>query len=230
MNVLALDTTLGACSVAVAVDGRVVAADCRPLRRGHAEALAPMIARALDEAGLAAARLERIGVTVGPGTFTGQRVGLAMAHGMGLANQTPLVGITTLEALAASARAAAPPALVAAAIDVRRGDYYYQCFDDGAPSVEESPEPRIGPLDRVIEALNEVRAKAPDRPLLLAGSGAPALIAAVDWPGEAPLPGPTYPEAADFIDLIARRPPADGLPGPLYLRPPDARLPDTPAP
>ena len=75
------------------------------MERGHAEALAPMVEEAMREAGIAFAALDRLAVTTGPGTFTGQRVGLAFMRGLRLALKMPLIGVTTLEAMAAASDA-----------------------------------------------------------------------------------------------------------------------------
>ncbi|MGZ6013986.1 MAG: tRNA (adenosine(37)-N6)-threonylcarbamoyltransferase complex dimerization subunit type 1 TsaB, partial [Caulobacteraceae bacterium] len=128
MIVLALDTALAACSVAVTRDGQVLAAASEPMLRGHQERLAPMVQEAMASAGLAFTALDRIGVTVGPGSFTGLRVGLAFAKGLGLALGRPCVGVGTLEALAASEPG---PGLTAAVVDARRGQLYLQAFESG---------------------------------------------------------------------------------------------------
>ena len=126
MIVLALDTALDACSVAVTADGVALAVRSEPMVRGHQERLASMVAEAMAEAGLHFKALDRIVVTVGPGSFTGLRVGLAFAKAMALALEIPCLGIGTLEALAASAPADSP--LVVAALDARRGQLYLQAF------------------------------------------------------------------------------------------------------
>ena len=100
MIVLAIDTCLFACSVAVVNDGRVLARRVEPMSRGHQERLAPLVQEAMAEAGLGFDKLDRIGVTVGPGSFTGLRVGLAFAKGLASALSIPAVGIGALEALA----------------------------------------------------------------------------------------------------------------------------------
>src|SRR5271155_2578938 len=105
MKTLAVDTALGACSVAITSDGATLAHHWVPMPRGHAEALAPMVEQAMAESGLAFADLDRLAVTTGPGTFTGQRVGLAFMRGLRIALKKPLAGITTLDAMAAAAMA-----------------------------------------------------------------------------------------------------------------------------
>ncbi|MCH7931874.1 MAG: tRNA (adenosine(37)-N6)-threonylcarbamoyltransferase complex dimerization subunit type 1 TsaB, partial [Proteobacteria bacterium] len=94
MNVLALDTATAACSVALWSDGTVLAQRFATMARGHAEALMPMVEAVMAEAGLAFADLDLVATTVGPGTFTGLRVGLAAARGLALAGGLPIVGVT----------------------------------------------------------------------------------------------------------------------------------------
>ena len=210
MIVLALDTCLAACSASVADEGRLITRRSEPMARGHQERLAPMVRDLMGEAGLAFNALDRIGVTVGPGSFTGLRVGLAFAKGLALALDRPCVGVGTLEALAASAEA---PGYRAAVIDAGRGQVYLQVFAAGRALTA----PDILPLAdaaRVIEAhgAGETTLVGPGA-RLMAGVVASALC--VD------LAAPT-PEAVARLASGA----APAAPRPLYLRPPDARLPD----
>jgi tRNA threonylcarbamoyladenosine biosynthesis protein TsaB len=92
MCVLAIDTALNACSVALVEGERVLAQASEPMQRGHAERI--------EQAGVEANAINRIVVTTGPGSFTGVRVGLAFARAMALALGVPCIGISTLEALA----------------------------------------------------------------------------------------------------------------------------------
>ena len=99
-RLLALDCAAGACSVAVLDATGVLAAAHRVMDRGQAEALMPMIADVLAEAGIAARDLCAVAATGGPGSFTGVRIGLAAARGIALAAGLPTVPVTTLEAVA----------------------------------------------------------------------------------------------------------------------------------
>lgn len=211
MRVLAFDTALEACSAAILDGGRVLAARSIPMARGHQERLAPLVAELLAEAGLTARELDRIGVTVGPGSFTGLRVGLAFAKGLGVALQRPVVGVGTLEALAASVEDAGGP--VVAAIDARREQLYAQAFRDGRA---------LGGPEALTLADAEALARAHGAPVVLVGSGARLLA-------------PAFPEAsvdlrpgADPVTLarrVAAAPEPAARPRPIYLRAPDAKLP-----
>lgn len=205
MIVLAIDTCLFACSVAVVDGEQVLARRVEPMSRGHQERLAPLVQEAMAEAGLGFDKLERIGVTVGPGSFTGLRVGLAFAKGLASALSIPAVGIGALEALAHT-----ESGNVVAVLDAKRGQVYLQAFSDGAPV----SAPDALPIETAAARVAEF---APDT---LIGTGA-ALLAGVR-------PGVRVIEA-DVTDpvavarLAALRSPVP--PRPLYLRAPDAKLP-----
>jgi tRNA threonylcarbamoyladenosine biosynthesis protein TsaB len=209
MIILGLDTALAACSVAVTRDGEVLAARCEPMLRGHQERLAPMVQQVMAEAGLPFSELDRIGVTVGPGSFTGLRVGLAFAKGLGLALGKPCVGAGTLEALAASEPG---PGLTAAVIDAKRDQVYLQAFESGAAVMA----PDALPVDIAAARLAELWRGGP---LRLVGPGAPLLA------GIAPEVLVIERAAPDPVAVCAlgagRTTPAR----PLYLRAPDAKLP-----
>jgi tRNA threonylcarbamoyladenosine biosynthesis protein TsaB len=112
MRVLAIDTALANCAAAVLDDGSASACfeTCgEEIGRGHAEKLMDMIGTVMAESSTAFSDLDRVAVTVGPGSFTGLRVGLAVARGFGLVLEKPVVGVTTLAAIA---RSCAPATMV----------------------------------------------------------------------------------------------------------------------
>ncbi|MBX3481738.1 MAG: tRNA (adenosine(37)-N6)-threonylcarbamoyltransferase complex dimerization subunit type 1 TsaB [Caulobacter sp.] len=210
MALLAVDTCLDACSAALLDGEAVLAARSEPMPRGHQERLAPMVAELMAEAGLAFDQLDRVAATVGPGSFTGLRVGLAFAKGISQALSIPLIGVGSLPALAAGR-----PGFVCAAIDARRGQIYLQAFRDGAAL--------MAPDALAVETAGARLAELADgEAALLVGSGAPLLApvmpgAAVEIP-----PGPD-PVAVGRLALSARDPAPPARP--LYLRTPDAKLP-----
>mgnify|MGYP001550517919 FL=1 len=208
MIVLSLDTCLSSCSVAVVDGARVLAFAREVMARGHQERLAPMAREVMAAAGLTFDRLDRIAVTVGPGSFTGLRVGIAFAKGLALALDLPAVGIGTLEALAAEAGG-----LVFPVIDARRGQLYLQAFEDGRALMA----PDALSADTAAARLADL---SQGRPFTLVGSGA-ALLAEV-----APAAAVIAAEGADarhVARLAVTR--APGPLKPLYLRAPDAKLP-----
>ncbi len=138
MNILALHCATGSCSVAAASDGEIVDHRSRAMARGHAEAIVPMVCETMRGAGLAYADLDRIAVTVGPGTFTGLRIGLAAARGLALAARIPLFGVTTLEAVAhATEPRQDPDAAILATIETKRSGLFAQLFADPTTPLSE---------------------------------------------------------------------------------------------
>ncbi|HEY2754009.1 tRNA (adenosine(37)-N6)-threonylcarbamoyltransferase complex dimerization subunit type 1 TsaB [Phenylobacterium sp.] len=206
--VLALDTCLSSCSVAVLDGERVLGHGREVMARGHQERLAPMAQEAMAQAGLAFVRLDRIAVTLGPGSFTGLRVGIAFAKGLALALDRPAVGIGTLEALAASA-----DGLVFPAIDARRGQLYLQAFEDGRALMA----PDAVTLEIAAARVAEL---SQGRPFTLAGSGASLLA---DLAPAARVLAAEGADARQVARLAGGREP--GPLKPLYLRAPDAKLP-----
>jgi tRNA threonylcarbamoyladenosine biosynthesis protein TsaB len=137
LRVLAIDTALEACSAAILDTARTDGLTGRslPMMRGHAEALVPLIAAVMSEANVAFADLDRVAVTIGPGSFTGLRVGVAAARGIALAAGKPAVGVTTLAALAAPFFEADERTPLLAAIDARHDRVYMQLFGPGGLSL-----------------------------------------------------------------------------------------------
>jgi tRNA threonylcarbamoyl adenosine modification protein YeaZ len=216
MRVLAIDTALGACAAAVldSQAGAILAAESIGMVRGHAEVVMPLIARVMDAARSEFVELNRIAVTVGPGSFTGLRVGISAARGIALAAGKPAIGLSTLSALAAPHVAARTGDTIIAAIDARNEQVYFQVF---APNGVTVVTPR---LDRVRAAVRAV----PVGPTVITGSG--ALLVAAHWPSGSPVPR-VEDHAAPDIGWVARLGAAaqeEGAPPkPLYLRRPDAR-------
>ncbi len=246
MKLLAIETALEACSVAVATDGDeplVISEDRegksrgedgrRPDREGksrgedgpgpdpgpdregkkpHAERLFGMIEAAMAEAGLAFADLDRIAVTVGPGSFTGLRVGIAAARGLALVVKCPVVGLGTLAVHAEAARAVAGPVPVLALLDARRGEFYGERFAADGASVGPAAVGSAAHFAALVE-----------RGDVLAGSGADSVAAALPE-GFAPIVHrSSAPDVRALLRLAVSAPAAVAPPRPLYLRPPDAK-------
>ena len=225
VKLLALDTATGACSVAIWREGGISERRMTAMTHGHAEALMPMVREAMDADGALFTDLDAIAVTVGPGAFTGIRIGLAAARGMALAARLPVLGVTTLEALAhAVTEEERAGRKVLAAIDSRRRDVFAQLFGaDLAPEGE--PE---------ITAPEALAARLGAMPIVVAGDGAGLLgdalaraggditeSAAAPWPDAAHVAAIAAVRYSTLDPEAAKAPP----PAPLYLRPPEAKVP-----
>ncbi|HEY1799183.1 MAG TPA: tRNA (adenosine(37)-N6)-threonylcarbamoyltransferase complex dimerization subunit type 1 TsaB [Stellaceae bacterium] len=206
-RILALDTAGSACSVAIGDGDRPVVTHRQEMRHGHAEALMPMVDDAMREAGLTAHELDAVAVSLGPGGFTGIRVGLAAAHGIALAANARLVGVSSFAAVAALLEGQ-----VLVALDSRRADLYVQlCSPDGEPDAV-IPD-RLG---------NWLAGRGISGPIEIAGDATGAAAAALAGRAR-PLPG-TAPDARGVLTAARRIVAGDAaptLPRALYLRPPD---------
>jgi tRNA threonylcarbamoyladenosine biosynthesis protein TsaB len=219
MLILAIDTALDACAAAVLDTGtsKLIAMESQAMKRGHAEALMPLIARVMREAALPFAALDRIAVTTGPGSFTGLRVGLSAARGIALAASRPAVGLTTLSAYAAPVVSENGEHPVIAAIDARHGQVYFQVVSgDGSSLVR----PRVGTIEETVAAS---RYGAPH----LVGNA--AAILAERWPTDAEPPVRIETLPAPDISWVAwlgaAVNPGTAPARPFYLRAPDAKPP-----
>ncbi len=218
MRLLGIDTSCmaaSACVVDATGDGFLALAAERA-EENRAEALAPMIQRIVAAAG-GMASLERIGVTVGPGSFTGIRIGLALARGMGLALQIPVVGVSTLTAFAAPLFSNAQGSAIASAVDAHHGAVYFELFDSFG--VSRGP---ARPL-KLVEAIRAIGSG----PARLAGDACEALAQEAKRYGlliEAMAPA-SAPDAFEVAKIAAGLDPKLAPARPLYVKAPDVRLP-----
>jgi tRNA threonylcarbamoyladenosine biosynthesis protein TsaB len=224
MNILAFDTCFDACSVCVAELRDSVVMELASARErfetGHAERLVPMIDEVMARAGMTMEDLDRLAVTVGPGTFTGTRIGIAAARALALATGVAVVGTSSLAVMAhAAAReigARPPEEIMAVAVDARRGEVYAQLFAAGGIV------PRSQPM---LLAIEDAARLGGDGSMLVVGSAAQAVADAAAAAGPrvtAKLPG-LLPDAASLAQLAVDLLPAEGPLAPLYLRAPDAK-------
>lgn len=220
LKVLGFDTSGAGCSAAVLVDGKVLAHRAEILGRGHAERLLPMIREVLEEAGVGPRELDLLGVTTGPGAFTGLRIGLAAARGLALATGKPVLGITSFDALAKEVpETALSGRSLVVAIDSKREAPFLAVFGDMGSGPEKMAPVMPGDWPSWL----------PDGPLLLVGDAAPSVLEAL--PGrDIRLGEPRLPDAVGIARLaeaawrLGERPEAR----PLYLRAPDTTLPRRP--
>jgi tRNA threonylcarbamoyl adenosine modification protein YeaZ len=217
MLVLAIDTALDSCAAAV-LDTRTrqfLAQEALPMKRGHAEALMPLIARVMAQFGAGFEALDRIAVTTGPGSFTGLRVGISAARGLALAAGKEVVGLTTLTAYAAPQISEQHDTAILAAIDARHDHVYYQVVTGNGSTLV---NPAVAPIDETFDA-------ARFGPLRIVGNA--AQIIADRWPPQAEKPVLVDPQPAPDIAWVAwggaLADPASALPKPFYLRAPDAK-------
>jgi tRNA threonylcarbamoyladenosine biosynthesis protein TsaB len=209
MILLAIDTSGSGCYAAIhdSDTDRFLGVAGEEIGRGHAERLMDVIDQALGNAGIELAAIERIAVTVGPGSFTGIRVGVSAARGLSLALGVPAVGVSTLAAIAAGHLREHPGAPAFVAMDAKRGEAYCQAFSATGEPVGEAS----------VLSIEDARAAAALAGGTVIGSAAP-LLSGADAAG---------PPDAVSIDIVARlgavADPLAARPKPLYLRGPDAK-------
>ncbi len=217
MKILALDTALLAVSACVLSDegGAPEATESIAMERGHAEALLPLIDRVMARVEGGFEELDRVAVTVGPGSFTGLRVGIAAARAIGVACEIPVVGVSTLAALAAPLIMEQQPGVVGVAIDARHGNIFFAAFDSDGRSLL---TPSLLPISEAASLLASEHVR-------LSGSGAAMLGAEAE-------------KAGSFVEMVCENLAPDiifvaklglladpllALPRPLYLKAADAK-------
>lgn len=215
MRVLAIDTSTELGSVALLVDGHLKAEVAARVRARHGETVFRLLEQALAHAGLAKTELDLIASGVGPGSFTGTRVGLAAAKGLAVALDVPIVGVPTLRALAR----AAPGALLAPAVDAHKGEVFVAVYErTGAGLVQ-----KLAPIHGLP---GDVAPKLPAGAVLF-GSGARKYPAALP-PALPPLfdaPRASFVALEGLERFEAQGPDDRSTLEPLYVRGADAKLP-----
>lgn len=218
--ILAFDTTLGFCSVALVEGGKVLGFELDEITKGHAEALMPMIDRVLSKAGVDLSNIDVLGLTIGPGSFTGVRVGISAAKGLAYALNIPVKTMTTLAAM--TLKPICEGALnkgeeIVALIDARRGQIYAQKFSIGDPKT-----PPISTEDPIILTPEGLGAWVGRTPKFIISSTNLMLDELLDGHGRA---SDVLNPDAKFMGLILENQTQahDGFQiTPLYLREPDA--------
>ncbi|GGB47873.1 tRNA (adenosine(37)-N6)-threonylcarbamoyltransferase complex dimerization subunit type 1 TsaB [Roseibium aquae] len=214
MRVLAIDTALANCAAAVLDDSTVPVclAECGAvIGRGHAERLMVMISNVMADSSTAFVDLDRIVVTTGPGSFTGLRVGLSVARGFGVVLGKPVVGVTTLEALAHSVAGGSGGHPVLVALEGKKDEVYCQHFAGDGTAIEDAQVRTVQSLTETLPA--DIR---------LAGSAAQRIAEACRLPSGRILSSTGYAPIQDVALLGMSANPELSMPVPLYLRPPDA--------
>ena len=217
MRLLGFDTATATCSAALWADGAVIAHRRSEAGGRHAEALVPMLREVAAEGGTTLAEVGAFAVTLGPGSFTGIRIGLAAARGFALAGKRPLIGLTTLEVLAAGVPEGEREGPILAALDAGRGRLYAQLFDRSTAPLTEPAALEAGALPALVGAA------VSGGSLVVAGTGQEVALGALAPAIEArPAPGPSTPDARVLVRCAAARAEAGGAGAapvrPLYLR------------
>jgi tRNA threonylcarbamoyl adenosine modification protein YeaZ len=217
VNILAIDTSCATAGVCIALidDEGARALASAEAQDNRAEALAPMVKRAIEEAKLEMAALARIAVTVGPGSFTGIRIGLSLGKAMGLALDIPVVGVSTLEAFA-GAFLGQPGGPIAAVVDAKHGAVYFQLFDARGGSL-------VAP--RALKTADAVRAIG-SGPVRIAGDAAETLAEDARRAGlavDAVAQG-AAPNTLTVAKLAAKLDPKTAPARPLYVKAPDVTV------
>ena len=217
MRILAIDTALSACAVCIYDAGAEFPqiSESLTMERGHAEALVPLLQRVLKGIDGGLSSVDKVAVSVGPGSFTGLRVGLSAARAIGVASGLPVVGVTTLSAYAAPHIIGGTTLSIASLIDARHGNAYCQFVSaSGHPLIEPA---RMG-LEEIARALGNGGVK-------VIGPGADLLLPFVDILGPQVFiePSPPAPDCVWIARLGLAADPAHSPPEPLYLRGADAK-------
>lgn len=217
MRILAIDTALSACSVCIYDAGASfpLISESLSMERGHAEALVPLLQKVLKGIDGGLSSVGKVAVSVGPGSFTGLRVGLSAARAIGVATGLPVVGVTTLSAYAAPHILGGTTLSIASLIDARHGNAYCQFVSaSGHPLIE----PARMALEDIARALGNGGVK-------VIGPGAGLLQPYADILGPQVFiePSPSAPDCVWIARLGLAADPAHAPPEPLYLRGADAK-------
>ena len=221
--ILGIDTATYGCSVAlVDGNGRCLGVRAAEMACGQSEALAPMMQAVLDEAGIDFSAIAAVAVTLGPGAFTGIRIGLAAARAYALVAGIPCLGITTFDVLMHQAKPFVPNgAATLIAIETKREDVYVQVFDQNGEALRDAAAMLPDAVPAWLGALDHV---------CLAGDAAPRLAAVMRMRVDAPLLAATILPNAESVAALGfdvLDAPETALPDPIYLRTPDVTMPGT---
>ena len=215
MKILALDTASSWCAAAVYDSGTntVLAEISENIGKGHAEVLMDYIEQAMTQSGIAMAELDRVAVNVGPGSFTGVRIGVSAARGFALALDRPALGVSAFDALASEVAISHPGQPVLVLLEAHRGEIYAQAFGADAVAI-------TGPMVLAREeALALIQQQSSET--ILAGSAAAALNETLAGSFSVARVEPTA-RIGTYAKLAALHEPGEA-PKPLYMRGPDVK-------
>ncbi len=216
MRVLGIETSASQASAALIENGSVVSSRTCARPKQSAEQLLPMIAELLAAAGWSRTTLDRIGVSVGPGSFTGLRVGIACAQGLALGLGVPLLGVTSLRAMARAVPESIP-GLRCALLDARRGEVFVAAHRPG-PSAAEV----LAPVAVAAQSVRATVEQSVAEPIVWIGSG----LELAHIPPGFRSPDTDLPAASAVGQLAEALPPDEHPAVPVYVRDAGATLPD----
>lgn len=237
MLMLGLDTSTAACTAALVEEERIIAEYTINDRKAHSRRLLPIIASLLQDAGIEGSALDALAVSIGPGSFTGLRIGLATAKGLALAWSKPVLGVPSLDVLASSLPAV--PHLICPSLQARKGEVYWALYKWGEAKGRHERPPLLRLTDYVASdlddflaglAANREKAGGEDLKVVLLGDAVPLYWPAVaarfgEQVRQAP-PAWFYPRASSLAFLALERLARgeisldQGAPlKPLYIRP-----------
>lgn len=222
LRVLAIETSTTLASVALVEGGQIVLERAHVRPKQSAERLLPLIAELLSEAGWERGSLTRLGVSVGPGSFTGLRVGIACAQGLSLGLGIPLVGVSSLSALARAVPDAVP-GVRCAVLDARRAEVFAAAYAAG-PRAAELLAPAALPAATARETL--AAGLDPGAPIVWVGSG----LALLGLEPTVRSPATQEPSAGAVGLLAEALDPSENPALPVYIRDAGATLPNLGAP
>lgn len=215
MKILALDTASSWCAAAVydSGSGAVLAEVSEDIGKGHAEVLMDYIERVMTQAGIAMSELDRVAVNVGPGSFTGVRIGVSAARGFALALGRPAIGVSAFDALASDVAISHPGQPVLVLLEAHRGEIYAQAFGSDAHA---TAGPMVLARDEALALIQQQSSQT-----VLAGSAAATLNEILAGTFSVARIKPTG-HIGTFAKLAALREPGEA-PKPLYMRGPDVK-------
>lgn len=227
MNILALESSAVSASAAVLADGELVAEEFVHTGLTHSETLAPLMARAIEKSGLQLFDMDLVAVTHGPGSFTGVRIGVALAKGVAQPMEIPCLGVSTLEAAAFGQNRQGE--LILACMDARRDQLYAAFFEGDKQAPKRLRDDAALSAEETAKILIDYQ-----RPAVVTGDGAPVFLSYlrknnIDLPVYMP-PGESYYQRASFTARAAeyeilhtgRTPVSPKFLAPVYLRMPQA--------
>ena len=229
MRILGIDTATSSASAALLQDGTIIADEIRAQPKlGHAEIVLPLVRSVLGRAETTLAEIDGLAVSIGPGSFTGLRVGLSTVNGLAYGSRLPVAGISTL--LANASRPSAFEGVICSMLDARKKEVYVAFFRRASGSLRRLTQDAIMPLDAVVE---QTRRLAGGEPILFAGDGADVCrkaLASCLGEGICFYGGDDYPSLAAAVARLGEQDlrGSEGYfwasPAPVYLRLSEAEL------